>query len=458
MRESLGVVADADGEGALPTPAAREASSRTTAREATINLICGGLGTGMLSLPWTMAGASVLPGVVIILAVVIVNIWTIVILIHAAERHQQFNLGALLRLLPGRLGPAAQLLTDVAIWATIYLTLVGYVDAIHDSSLLLLPKDSWLTQGRLPLTGCASLIALPLCFLDQKYLSFTSILGILANVNLLMFIFVTFGQRAAADDLGKGSCLLGFGKGTLTMVSSATNSIIVQMCILPMYEALEHRSPERYTKVLLIAFACLAVLLSVFATVAYLVVGPLVEGNVLKNFPPTTLWARTTQVGMIVVIFAVYPIFLMPMVAPLRVLDLSWFSRSCPDEDGDRTSLPLAESRRSMFVNAVTVVIVAAAFVGAICVPDLGFINALNGSIEVGVFTAMGPGLIGLCLLDRSSLVWKTSVGTLLAMGVVFFVLGLVFTENYVKGLACSWHFNAMDHVSAPVSINGMVI
>jgi amino acid permease len=405
-----------------------------------------------------MAGASVLPGVVIILAVILVNIWTIVILIHAAERHQQFNLGALLRLLPGRLGPAAQLLTDVSIWFTIYLTLVGYIDAIHDSSLLLLPKDSWLAQGRLPLTGCASLIVLPLCFLDQKYLSFTSILGILANVNLLTFIFVTFGQRAASDNLGKGSCIFGFGKGTLTMVSTATNSIIIQMCILPMYEALENRSPERYTKVLLLAFACLGVLLSIFAIVAYLVVGPPVEGNVLKNFPPKTFWASATQVGMIVVIFAVYPIFLMPMVAPLRALDPSWFLRSGPHEEGDRASLPLAESRRGIFVGAVTVVIVAAAFVGAVFVPDLGIINALNGSVEVGVFTAMGPGLVGLYLLDNSSLVWKTSVITLLAMGVVFFVLGLVFTDNYVSGLACSWNFNAMDNVSVLMTMSGIVI
>lgn len=453
---SLGVVADADDD-TSPAPVATEVSSRTTVREATINLICGGLGTGMLSLPWTMAGASVLPGVVIIIAVVLVNVWTIVILIHAAERHQQFNLGALLRLLPGRLGPAAQLLADAAIWFTTYLTLVGYIDAIHDSSLLLLPEDSWLARGRLPLTGCASLIVLPLCFLDQKYLSFTSIFGILANVNLLAFIFVTFGQRAAADDLGKGSCIFGFGKGTLTMVSTATNSIIVQMCILPMYENLENRSPERYTKVLFVAFPCLGVLLSVFTIVAYLVVGPLVEGNVLKNFPPTTLWASATQVGMIVVIFAVYPIFLMPMVAPLRALDPSWFLRGGPVEGGGGASLPLAESRRRGFVNAVTAAIVAGAFVGALVIPDLGFTNALNGAIEVGVFTAMGPGLIGLCLLDRSSLVWKISVSTLLVMGAVFFALGLAFTTNYVDGLACSWGLGATDRVSALASTSGIL-
>mmetsp|Transcript_71626 Transcript_71626/g.142145 ORF Transcript_71626/g.142145 Transcript_71626/m.142145 type:complete len:479 (-) Transcript_71626:13-1449(-) len=423
-------------------------TNTTTPREATINLICGGLGTGMFSLPWTMAGASVLPGVLTIFAVIAVNVLTIAILVEAAERHKAFDLGALLRKLPGRLGPLAQYVTNVSIWFSMILTLIGYIMVIRDSGMPLVGR-TWLSHGRVPLTTLAAMLVLPLCFVDQKYLSFSSITAVLVNINLLAVFVFLLDERAGAHELKGDSCIFGFAKGSLTMVSTVSNSIIIQMCVLPMYEVLENRSPRKFIHIVMLAFGILSVLLSLFCLVAYLAVGGNVQGNVLLDLPHT-MWNSVSRAGIIVVILAVYPIMLMPMVAPLRSIDAFFFLRpGALDErsvlrDGSREQLAiLAVKRRNAFVYAVTVGIIFFSFLGAMMCDDLGTLNAVNGAICVGVFTALGPGLVGLFLVGRTSLQWRIGMGSLLVFGAVMLVLGLLYSDNNFHAdlsRACLWH------------------
>ena len=50
---------------------------------------------GILTLPWGMAGASVVVSVVLVLLVVGLNGFTVILLVHAAETHKKLDLGAL---------------------------------------------------------------------------------------------------------------------------------------------------------------------------------------------------------------------------------------------------------------------------------------------------------------------------------------------------------------------------
>jgi hypothetical protein len=59
------------------TPASFEAT--------TINIITGGLGAGILSLPWAVAGSSIINGLILNALVLGLNSWTIMLLIHAGE-------------------------------------------------------------------------------------------------------------------------------------------------------------------------------------------------------------------------------------------------------------------------------------------------------------------------------------------------------------------------------------
>jgi amino acid permease len=383
------------------------------------------------------------------ISIMSMNVGTIAILVYAAEAHQAFDLGALLALLPGRLGTSMQWLTNLAIWFTCLLTLVGYIIAIHDSAVQIpFIKTSLLGQDsdRWIVAGIASLLVLPLCFLDQKYLSFTSVLAILVNVNLLVLIFYLFGKGAAEDSLGPDLCWLGFGKGTLTMVSTTTNSIIAQMCILPMYQVIENRTPERFCRVLFISFGCLFGLLVAFSVLAYMAFGTKSEGNILVNLPVNG-WTTASQAGVIVVIMAVFPIFLLPMVAPLRSLDMTWFlsrqQRASLDDDGGvpvsvKESLEAtAEKRRRLFTSVTILVIIVASFAGACQFKGLGPLNAINGSICAGVFSCLGPGLVGFYLLDKRSAGWKAAMIALLLFGALAFCLGLIFTDNDIEHFKC---------------------
>merc|ERR1712008_215142 len=104
--------------------------------------------------------------------------------------------------------------------------------------------------------------------------------ALLVNINLLVVVCALLGERAGTEKKKNGEelCMFGFAKGSLTMVSTVTNTIIIQMCVLPMYEVLENRSPRRFLRVLLLSFGCLSLLLTIFCLVAYLAIGNDVDG------------------------------------------------------------------------------------------------------------------------------------------------------------------------------------
>lgn len=399
-----------------------------------VNLVAGGLGTGMLSLPWSMAGASVLPGLAMTVAVVLLNFWTIMILVDAAEARQVFDLGALLgqlpgRLLPGLLGAQApslgklmQAFTNIMVWVTMMGSLVSYLIVIHDSAKPFL-ADTSLTHSRGPLVSAGALLVLPLCFLDQRYLSFTSSAALLVNVYLISLLMGLFGQRLADHELPQETCLVGFGTGSVAMMATLAQCIIIQMCILPMYHKLEDRSPARFQGALLTAFGILISVFGLFASLGYLTFGSAVQSNVLNSLPHNVA-AWVARLGMVAVVAAIYPIMVLPMVAPVENIKLE----------------SLVHVRKAL-VRAVTLAIVITSWIGALYIESLGFVNVIDGSICVGIFTALAPGLVGLFVLaegQSSSNQFKrrgVAILFLLVFGFTTATLGLVYWDNYTEEL-----------------------
>ena len=202
--DSSSVQADAPD---LPSPPAKKVSVLGM----TLNLITGGLGAGILTLPWGMAGASVVVALLLILLVVSLNACTILILVHAAEEHGKFDLGSLLRLVPGRwAGPLAQGACNALVWLTLWMTLVGarsalpaaaprsrarlpllhrgrpgagYLIIIQDCLVPLAPAGSLLSR-RWVWAVIASCVVLPLSLTDLKFLSWTSAFSVCVNLYL----------------------------------------------------------------------------------------------------------------------------------------------------------------------------------------------------------------------------------------------------------------------------------
>ncbi|CAJ1362907.1 unnamed protein product [Effrenium voratum] len=395
-------------------------SDKVTSSAMVLNLIVGGLGTGMLSLPWAMAGASVAVGSLIIVLVIAVNVWTIMILVHAAERHQVFDLGALLGKLPGSLGPGMQMFTNLMVWIVLFGSLISYIIGICDSAQSFV-QGTFLGSQRWALAGLASLLVLPLCFLDQRYLSFSSGAAILVNVYLMGLVVLEFVQKAQSHELPEGTCDLGFAKGSVTMISTMMQSVIIQMCVLPMYKELENRSPAKFSRVLAVAFSALALIFIVLSAAGYYAFGPTVQSNVLLSLPHNVAM-DVVQAGMILVLAAVYPVMMIAMTAPLKNLPLERFGAG-----------PVAVRRKFLAVAALTLFFVGASFVTALFVTSLGLVNVIDGALCVGVFTALAPALVGLKLLDRRTLRWRLAMGLLLFCGMVASALGFAMASVVVQ-------------------------
>lgn len=395
--------------------------------EITTNLITAGLGAGILSLPWAMAGASLLPSVATTLLVMCLNAITVMLLVTAAERTQAFDLGSLLGHLPGRVGSFAQYFCNTLIVASVFLCLVGYIVVVADSLEPFMRQafgfedaDWWVVRA--PLLAAGGIMVMPLCFLDQRRLSAFSLLGILVNIYLFALVLSLLKGSGPSPEI----CVLSHvNEGTIAMFSTLMQCSIIQMCVLPMYEELEDRSPRRFGIAVGVAFSFLALLLTTFAGAAYFLFGPGVHPNVIQDFPHDFA-GGAARIGMAVVVVAVYPLILSSMTAPIR----HWEDAAGSD----------------VFKHTSTVVTVAIVFlssVGAAFVGQLGTLNELNGAMQVGCLIGVAPGLAGFYLLGRSGVWWRLCMAALVVASLAMSALGLYFTGSKPERIAesCIWMF-----------------
>lgn len=130
-----------------------------TGAQLMLNIVVCGLGTGLFTLPWSVAGASCFLGVAIVAFVLALNAWTIFLLVEAAEAYQAFDIGSLLSHLPGQLGHTLPRVVNFTIWVGGFFCLVSYVIVIADCAAPFAQLGPW------RLKTLASLLVLPLCFL-----------------------------------------------------------------------------------------------------------------------------------------------------------------------------------------------------------------------------------------------------------------------------------------------------
>jgi amino acid permease len=395
------------------------ATKKVSAQEMTVNLIAGGLGAGIFSLPWSMAGASVIPSVAIIAAVLVVNAWTIMILVEAAELKKTFDLGGLLSHLPGHLGPAMQVFFNALVWASGFMCLVSYFIIVADS---IAPFSAGtLLASRHVVVGLIAVVVLPLSFLNQKDMSWTSTLVVVVNV----YIFMLLARLHETDPHPSDLCMLGFSTGNIAMVSAMMQAVIIQMCVLPMYGELEDRSPRKFQGVLTNAFGALFLIFAGFSVLAYLTFGPDVHGNVLIDLPNTIL-GNVARAAASASVLGCWPLLLMPMLAPVQNAEMF-------KSEG---------SQKQTAITVTTVVLIGAVMVVAFFVRDLGIMNVVNGAMCVGGIVAACPAMVGLYLVEREQRVmWQFTMVALLVFGMGMSVLGLMYTDNYASALKghCLW-------------------
>ena len=97
----------------------------------TINLVLCGLGAGILSLPWTTAGAGVLNAGFWICTVLGISYKTMIVLVQAAEKEQLFDLETLAEKCELRIGrfiirgAQCRIFCQFGVWFSYWLALMG---------------------------------------------------------------------------------------------------------------------------------------------------------------------------------------------------------------------------------------------------------------------------------------------------------------------------------------------
>lgn len=243
------------------------------------------------------------------------------------------------------------------------------------------------------------------------------------NVYLIALISLFFIGNVEHGTL-PFSCLLGFARGDIAMVSAMMQAVTIQMCVIPMYQELEDRSPRKFNRCVNIAFLILFFIFAGFSVLAELNFGAISfadprNSNILMSIPVNYNTVKgfcgvVSQIGMIVSITSVYPIMLAPMIAPVRNSEV--FQK---------------------FTVPVTTLIVVGTAVIALFITNLGFLNVLNGSCCMAVFVGIVPGVVGWYLLEMP---WYGML-TLITCAVVMGVLGMIYTSNFVEDIenGCFW-------------------
>lgn len=398
VREGNGEVRD-DGLGA-PLVEKDAVPGKVSAFATGANLSAAALGSGILSLPWAGAGASVVPAVALTGLALALNFWTTIIIVEAAEKYQVFDLGGLLAYLPGRLGSSSQAANNVAIFVSQLVTLVAYCIIVADSVLAVVGGS------RMACIAAFSLAVLPLCFASLRYLAFTSTLAIVVILYIIGYTaYLSFAEPLVGLP-GNELCMLGFTKGIISMISALIVSTVLQLFVLPMYEELADRSVRKFRHILIASFSFVFLLYAGFTVFALQAFGRGVQSNVIDSMPDS-FPARAARLSMVLVILGVYPINLKPMTAMIH---------------------------DSRLVSVLTPCIIVVVMLLAFVFKDLGVMNVLNGALCMGAWVTIAPALIGLYLLksDRYAMVG------LIAFGVVMTCLGSVFVDNYLDDLVSS--------------------
>jgi amino acid permease len=341
-----------------------------------VNLVNIILGAGILSIPWAFAGASLAGGALVSGVATVWCTFTNLVLIHAAEQEQKFNLGALLSRLGG--GRHLELACNVAIGCGNFLACTAYMVIFADCLSALIP----VSRGVSIAIGCV--VVFPLLYLDQAALAFTSSLSVLANWYIIVLLVGLVTQAEF-----RRVCIIGAGLGNVTLFSVVVMAVSSQAAVLPMYAEMSERSPHRFAILQVgagITAWALVVLVAVAGDLRY---GLDVSSNVLLDLPNTPS-STFAQFSVLVVVTSTYPMVFYSLTAPLR--QRMWKKDPL---------LRQAHRPRVDAFFAVCLVVDVLAGCAAASGVDLGTVNDYNGVIWTGWFTLLVPAGVYWSLLRR---------------------------------------------------------
>lgn len=256
---------------------------------------------------------------------------------------------------------------------------------------------------------------LPLCFLPQKYLAYTSFASIAINIFIFIAIILNFTVELKSK-VEPNICMMAFSTGNVTFVCSIVMAIGIHPIIMPMYEELEGRNVKKFSRSLMISSGFTWTLFMLFSSLGYLSYGTKTLQNFILNLPPTQWYTYVVQIGITLVVLFVYPMMMIPLVAPVKK---KWMQ-----------------------------VLIIFGMVGAtttICLflDNLAVVNVITGAVSAFFFLGLFVSVVGWRMLGYNKWLMLAS----LIFGVTMGTLGLIFRDPDVGECdkVCLWKLNKLE-------------
>jgi len=389
-----------------------------------INVVNATLGAGILSIPWSMAGASILGGVFLLAFGLAINLCTNMIYIYVSDRTGATDSSAIAGQLPGNLGVFAAKFTISILGLGNFCCLVCYEIVFSDCISMIIPQcPRWLS------ITVFTLIASSLCMVPQEYLSITSLFSVAMTFYMIILMVITyFFTHESRDDI----CIFSVGKGTISMASGFNMAIVIQMITPGLYANLNNKSPESFQQIMATAFIIVFFIFATFGITSYLMFGKNIKSNILLEFPQN-IFGYVGIGGVSLVVLSVYPLILNPIIEPF--LDKEYISI----EEGSGKPLGNRMGNRSKKAMYVTTLSSAALFI-SFFVTDLGIVNVITGALSALCFVFITPSLLALNFFKL------TQLQQLVIYGFMFFgslsaLAAFRYTDNFTNNLSndCLW-------------------
>lgn len=353
-----------------------EVIGRSTLPQTVLNSINVLVGVGILSLPLALQYSGWLIGSFFFLTSALVTTYTSALLAKCLDRFPRMThfseLGS------AAFGTKTRIAMEILITLELAGNCVPHALLFADSLNALVP--GWgITEGKI----LCGIIVLPLNFVPLRYLSITSVFGVLCSAGIFVLILIDglLKQHSPGSLLQPASThLLPQRWSTLPLSFGLVMAVWGGLTVFPsIYRDMRH--PRKFRKGLYITFASTYTLGGTMAVIGWLMFGTSVRDEITSNILLTHGYPRTLSI-MMVVFITVIPITKIPLNSrPIissadKLLGLDGRNVASPSPLAGLSTFSRAIIRITIRIALTTIIVIV-----AILIPSFDTIMSLMGSI-----------------------------------------------------------------------------
>lgn len=355
------------------------------------------LGAGIMSIPSAFNTSGMIMAVFYLIVVTLLTVFSISLIIIAAERTGQHSYEALARTLFGRGG---DILVAILMWLLCFGGAVGYMIAVGDIFERILshstvPAYLQTSSGRRCIVSAVWLVfMLPLALPKQvnslRYASALGVCFILLFVACVVYHSAAYGlQNGVRKDL----VMVRTGNSAISGLSTFIFSYLCHVNVNRVHVENTHRSVAKITKQSSISCAMCCTLYFLTGFFGYVEFGPALTGNILSRYDPyTSPIFFVVFIGLIVKLCAAFSLNMLACrTAVFQVLH--WDVATMPYWKHTLVSVPFATGALvlGLFVPDINIVF---GLVGSLCGGFIGFVFPALFVMYVGDFTIRKVGIV----------------------------------------------------------------